>query len=108
MWIMGLVLATLGTIVGGVTFVTTILCMRAPGTTMFRLPIFTWHVLVTSLTMLIAFPVLLVLEIDPKLGARVFSAASGGATLWQHVFASRPAQLPRRTANPPRTGDTDV
>jgi len=58
MWIMGLVLAGLGTILGGVNFVTTILCMRAPGMTMFRMPIFTWNILLTSLLVLLAFPVL--------------------------------------------------
>ena len=90
MWIMGLVLSGLGTILGGVNFVTTIICMRAPGMTMFRMPIFTWNVLVTSIMVLLAFPVLaaalLVLEIDRKLGAQVFSASSGGAILWQHLF----------------------
>src|SRR5690349_24412621 len=90
MWIMGLVLSGLGTILGGVNFVTTIICMRAPGMTMFRMPIFTWNILLTSLLVLLAFPVLaaalLVLEIDRKLGAQVFSAANGGAITWQHLF----------------------
>jgi cytochrome c oxidase subunit 1 len=90
MWIMGLVLAGFGTILGGVNFVTTIFCMRAPGMTMFRMPLFSWSVLVTSMLVLLAFPVLtaalLVLEIDRKLGAQVFSANSGGALLWQHLF----------------------
>jgi cytochrome c oxidase subunit 1 len=90
MWIMGLVLSGLGTILGGVNFVTTIVCMRAPGMTMFRMPIFTWNILVTSIMVLLAFPVLaaalLVLEIDRKLGSVVFSSANGGAILWQHLF----------------------
>ncbi len=90
MWIMGLVLSGLGTILGGVNFITTIMCMRRPGMTMFRMPIFTWNILVTSIMVLIAFPVLaaalLVLEIDRKLGAQVFAASSGGAILWQHLF----------------------
>jgi len=90
MWIMGLVLSGFGTILGGVNFVTTIVCMRAPGMTMFRMPIFTWNILVTSIMVLLAFPVLaaalLVLEIDRKLGAQVFSSANGGAILWQHLF----------------------
>ena len=90
MWIMGLVLAGFGTILGGVNFVTTIFCMRAPGMTMFRMPLFSWSVLLTSMLVLLAFPVLtaalLVLEIDRKLGAQVFSASSGGAILWQHLF----------------------
>ena len=90
LWIMGLVLAGLGTILSGVNFITTIICMRAPGMTMFRMPIFTWNILLTSVMVLIAFPVLaaalLVLEIDRKLGAQVFGSANGGAILWQHLF----------------------
>jgi cytochrome c oxidase subunit 1 len=90
MWIMGLVLSGFGTILGGVNFVTTIFCMRAPGMTMFRMPIFTWNTLLTSMLVLLAFPVLaaslLVLEVDRKFGAQVFSANSGGALLWQNLF----------------------
>ena len=90
MWIMGLVLSGLGTILGAVNFITTIFCMRAPGMTMFRMPIFTWNALLTSMLVLMAFPVLaaalLVLEIDRRLGAHVFDAASGGAILWQNLF----------------------
>ncbi len=90
MWVMGLVLSGFGTILGGVNFITTIFCMRAPGMTMFRMPIFTWNILLTSMLVLLAFPVLaaalLVLEIDRKLGARVFDSADGGAILWQHLF----------------------
>jgi cytochrome c oxidase subunit I len=86
LWIMGLTLSGLGTILGGVNFVTTIFCMRAPGMTMFRMPIFTWNALLTSMLVLLAFPVLaaalLVLEIDRRLGAQVFAANSGGAILW--------------------------
>ena len=90
LWIMGLYMAGLGTILGSVNFVTTILCMRAPGMTMFRMPIFTWNILVTSILVLIVFPILaaalLVLEADRVLGAHVFDAANGGPMLWQHLF----------------------
>jgi cytochrome c oxidase subunit I len=90
LWIMGLVLSGLGTILGGVNFTTTIFCMRAPGMTMFRMPIFTWNILLTSILVLMAFPVLaaalLALEADRKLGAHVFDANNGGALLWQHLF----------------------
>ncbi|HEY3557256.1 MAG TPA: cytochrome c oxidase subunit I [Kribbella sp.] len=90
LWVMGLWMAGLGTILGGVNFVTTIVTMRAPGMTMFRLPIFCWNVLVTSILVLIAFPIfaaaLLVLEADRTLGAHVFDAANGGPILWQHLF----------------------
>ncbi|HWD79656.1 MAG TPA: cbb3-type cytochrome c oxidase subunit I, partial [Kribbella sp.] len=53
LWVMGLWMAGLGTILGGVNFVTTIITMRAPGMTMFRMPIFCWNVLVTSILVLI-------------------------------------------------------
>ena len=90
LWVMGLWMAGLGTILGSVNFITTIICMRAPGMTMFRMPIFTWNVLITSLLALIAFQVLagalLSLEADRVLGAHIFDAANGGAILWQHLF----------------------
>ncbi|MFI0901721.1 cytochrome c oxidase subunit I [Streptomyces sp. NPDC020983] len=90
MWIMGLGLAGFGTILGAVNFIATIVCMRAPGMTMFRMPIFTWNVLLTSVLVLFAFPVLaaalLCLEADRQFGAHVFDAASGGPILWQHLF----------------------
>ncbi|MBE1592616.1 cytochrome c oxidase subunit 1 [Nonomuraea angiospora] len=90
LWIMGLALSGLGTILGSVNFITTIICMRAPGMTMFRMPIFTWNVLLTSMLVLMAFPVLaaalLVLESDRKLGTHVFAPDNGGALLWQHLF----------------------
>ncbi|MEU6726177.1 cytochrome c oxidase subunit I [Nonomuraea wenchangensis] len=90
LWIMGLALSGLGTILGAVNFISTIIGMRAPGMTMFRMPIFTWNVLLTSMLVLMAFPVLaaalLVLESDRKLGTQVFVADNGGPLLWQHLF----------------------
>ncbi|MFF7178477.1 cytochrome c oxidase subunit I [Streptomyces sp. NPDC008121] len=90
LWIMGLAFAGFGTILGAVNFITTIICMRAPGMTMFRMPIFTWNILLTSVLVLLAFPVLaaalLVLEADRRFGSQVFDAANGGALLWQHLF----------------------
>ncbi|WP_148575139.1 cytochrome c oxidase subunit I [Nocardioides caldifontis] len=90
LWIMGLYLAGLGSILGAVNFVTTIICMRAPGMTMFRMPIFTWNTLITSMLVLIVFPILagtlLMLEADRMFGAHVFDPAHGGPVLWQHLF----------------------
>ncbi|MEU6578583.1 cytochrome c oxidase subunit I [Streptomyces sp. NPDC046805] len=90
LWVMGLVVTGVSTTLGAVNFITTILCLRAPGMTMFRMPIFTWNVLFTSILVLPAFPVLtaalLCLEADRKFGAHVFDAANGGAILWQHLF----------------------
>jgi len=90
MWAIGLVIAGFGTILGAVNMTTTVLTLRAPGMTMFRMPIFTWNILVTSLMVLMVFPplaaTLLALEADRRLGAHVFDSATGGPLLWQHLF----------------------
>ncbi|MFF4159263.1 cytochrome c oxidase subunit I [Streptomyces sp. NPDC001678] len=90
LWAMGLVLTGVSTTLGSVNFIATILCLRAPGMTMFRMPLFTWNVLLTAVLVLPAFPVLtaalFALEADRKFGAHVFDAANGGALLWQHLF----------------------
>ncbi|SFJ23239.1 cytochrome c oxidase subunit 1 [Streptosporangium canum] len=90
LWIVGLTISGLGTILGSVNFITTIVCMRAPGMTMFRMPMFTWNILLTSILVLMAFPVLaaalLALEADRKLGTQIFASETGGALLWQHLF----------------------
>jgi cytochrome c oxidase subunit 1 len=90
MWIMGLVISGLGTILGAVNMITTVLTLRAPGMTMFRMPIFTWNIMVTSLLVLMVFPILaaalLALAADRHLGAHVYDADTGGALLWQHLF----------------------
>ncbi|MBQ6641725.1 MAG: cytochrome c oxidase subunit I [Saccharopolyspora sp.] len=89
-WIAGLVVSGLGTILGGVNMVTTVVCLRAPGMTMFRMPIFTWNILVTSILILLAFPILTAalmgLMADRHLGAHVFDPANGGTILYQHLF----------------------
>jgi cytochrome c oxidase subunit 1 len=86
----GLALGGLGTILGGVNFITTIFTMRAPGMTMFRMSIFSWNVLLTSILVLLAFPPLaaafLGLESDRLFGTHIFDPANGGAMLWQHLF----------------------
>jgi cytochrome c oxidase subunit 1 len=90
MWVFGLAISGFGTILGAVNFITTIITMRAPGMTMWRMPIFTWNTLVTSLLVLMAFPVLaaalFALGSDRMFGSHVFDAATGGAILWQHLF----------------------
>ncbi|WP_437123522.1 aa3-type cytochrome oxidase subunit I [Subtercola boreus] len=90
LWVFGLVLSGFGTILGAVNFITTIITMRAPGMTMFRLPLFTWTTLVTGILMLMAFPVLAAalsaLGIDRVFDAHIYDAANGGVLLWQHLF----------------------
>jgi cytochrome c oxidase subunit 1 len=57
---------------------------------MFRMSLFTWTVLITSVLVIMVFPVLaaalLALGADRQLGAHVYDAANGGAMLWQHLF----------------------
>ncbi|NUS73919.1 MAG: cytochrome c oxidase subunit I [Corynebacteriales bacterium] len=90
LWIVGLIISGLGTILGAVNMITTILTMRAPGLTMFRMPIFTWNILVTSLLVLMVFPILAAalaaLTADRHLGAHIYDPETGGAVLWQHLF----------------------
>ena len=90
LFLVGLGISGLGTILGAVNFITSIVCMRAPGMTMFRMSIMTWNALITSMIVLIAFPILtsafLVLLSDRNLGGQVFEPENGGAILWQHLF----------------------
>jgi cytochrome c oxidase subunit 1 len=90
LWVFGLALGGFGTILGAVNFITTIICMRAPGMTMFRMPIFTWNILLTSVLVIMAFPplaaALLALGADRRLDAQIFNPENGGAVLWQHLF----------------------
>ncbi|MDQ3956968.1 MAG: cytochrome c oxidase subunit I [Actinomycetota bacterium] len=91
LWIVGLLLAGTASILGAVNFLATIFGMRAPGMTMFRLPIFTWNIVVTSVLILFAFPVLsaalAALFVDRNFGGHFFDPSEGGnAILWQHLF----------------------
>jgi cytochrome c oxidase subunit I len=91
LWIMGLTLIGTSSILGGINFLVTIFKMRAPGMTMFRMPILVWTVLVTSILQVMATPVLtsalIMLFIDRNYGGHFFDPANGGiAILWQNIF----------------------
>src|SRR6266511_3024565 len=91
LWIIGLALAGIAAIVGAVNLVTTIFRLRVPGMTMFRMPLFTWGILVNQLIILFAFPAitaaLAMLFIDRNFGAAFFDPARGGTpVLYQHLF----------------------
>ncbi|WP_314037818.1 cytochrome c oxidase subunit I [Dietzia sp. CH92] len=90
LWILGVGIGGIGTILGAVNFVTTIICLRAPGMTMFRMPIFTWNILVASVLILLIFPLLTAAALgvfyDRTFGGRIYDPANGGAILWQHLF----------------------
>src|SRR6266545_758249 len=91
LWIVALLLVGTSSILGAVNFITTIFNMRTPGMTMFRMPLFSWTMLVTSLLVLLATPVfasaLVMLLIDRNLGGSFFDPAEGGITvMWQNIF----------------------
>jgi cytochrome c oxidase subunit 1 len=90
LWVFGLALSGFGTILGAVNFITTIITLRAPGMTMFRMSIFAWNTLVTSILVIMAFPVLtaalFALGADRVYDAHIYDAANGGVILWQHLF----------------------
>ena len=90
LWAFGLCMQGFGTILGAVNFITTIITMRMPGMTMFRMPIFTWNILITSILILMVFPplaaALFALGADRVLDANIFDPANGGPILWQHLF----------------------
>jgi cytochrome c oxidase subunit 1 len=90
-WIFGLQILGIASTVGAVNFITTILNMRAPGMTLFRMPIFTWMALVANFLLLFAMPVITValflLMFDRNFGSHFFDPTAGGnPVLWQHLF----------------------
>ena len=90
MWIIGVGATGIGTVLSAINMITTILTMRAPGMTMFRLPIFVWGIFITAILALLIFPLLLAAALgvlyDRKLGGHIYDSGNGGAILWQHLF----------------------
>jgi cytochrome c oxidase subunit 1 len=91
LWIVGVVVTSTAGVLTAVNIVTTIFMLRAPGMTMFRMPIYTWNMLVTSVLVLLTFPVLTaalaMLFCDRHLDTHIFEATSDGTPiLWQHMF----------------------
>jgi cytochrome c oxidase subunit I len=91
LWIVGVIVTSTAGVLGAVNLVTTIFMLRAPGMTMFRMPIFTWNMLVVSTMVLVTFPVLTaalaMLFADRHLDAHIFEVEKGGTpVLWQHMF----------------------
>ena len=91
LWIVALVLIGTSSILGGINFLVTIFKMRAPGMTLFRMPIMVWTMLVTSVLVVMATPVitsaLVMLFIDRNYGGHFFDPFAGGnAVLYQNIF----------------------
>lgn len=91
LWIVGVFIVSVATILTSINFITTAFLYRAPGMTMWRIPIFVWEMIATSLLIFMAFPALaadlLLLFVDRHLGGHAFDPAYGGnPVLWQHLF----------------------
>jgi len=91
LWAISLHLLGASSILGAINFIVTILNMRPAGMTMFKMPLFLWSVLATSIIILGATPFLAggltLMLFDRLAGTSFFSPATGGdPLLWQNVF----------------------
>ncbi|MBN3906119.1 MAG: cytochrome c oxidase subunit I [Nostoc sp. NMS1] len=90
-WLLAVAISGVSSIMGGINFVTTIVKMRAPGMTFFRMPIFVWNVFSAQIIQLFGLPVLtagaVMLLLDLTVGTSFFDPAKGGdPVLFQHFF----------------------
>ena len=101
-WCISLILLGISSLMGSINYITTIINMRAPGMTFFRLPLVIWSLFIVAILLLLALPVLTsalaMLLFDRMLGTSFFLPAgliidgvlqpnSGGQVLlWQHLF----------------------
>ncbi|OUN00082.1 MAG: cytochrome c oxidase subunit I [Paenibacillaceae bacterium ZCTH02-B3] len=90
-YVLGLQIAGIGTLLGGINFMATIINLRAPGMTFMRMPMFTWASFITSALIVFAFPALTVglvaMMFDRIFGANFFNVDAGGnIVLWEHIF----------------------
>ncbi|MBB4826268.1 cytochrome aa3-600 menaquinol oxidase subunit 1 [Sporosarcina luteola] len=88
---LSLQIAGIGTLMTGINFLVTILKMRAPGMTLMKMPMFTWSILITSVIIIFAFPVLTValalMMLDRQFGTQFFAMQNGGMDmLWANLF----------------------
>ncbi|TWT35402.1 cytochrome c oxidase subunit 1 [Posidoniimonas corsicana] len=90
-WIVGLVVMGIGSVAGAINIIATVLCLRAPGMSLQRVPLFVWIMLMQAMLIVVTIPplnsALALLCVDRWLGAAFFEPARGGsALLWQHFF----------------------
>ncbi len=90
-WILGILVAGIGSVASALNVIVTTVSMRCPGMTLTRMPMFVWVMLVDSWLIILAIPPLtaaqIMLLIDRFLGGNFFNTQAGGsAVLWQHFF----------------------
>jgi cytochrome c oxidase subunit 1 len=90
-WCVSLIILGLSSILGAVNYISTVINLRAPGMTWFRLPLSIWALFITAILVLLAIPILsgglIMLLFDQTLGTHFFLPAQGGQPLlWQHLF----------------------
>src|SRR5438876_8262914 len=81
----------IGSMMGSINYITTVINMRAPGMQLFRMPLVVWSLFITAILLLLALPVLTsgvaMLLFDRTLGTSWFKPSGGGEPLlWQHLF----------------------
>ena len=103
MWLLSMIFLITSSLLGSMNIIVTIVQLRAPGLTWFRLPFFIWAQLVTSFLLVLAFPPLesaAILQLMDRLagtsfflpsglvyaGSAVEAYGSGSPLLWQHLF----------------------
>ncbi|MCE2484141.1 MAG: cbb3-type cytochrome c oxidase subunit I [Desulfurellaceae bacterium] len=91
LWIISLLILGFSSLMGSINYITTVINMRAPGMTWFRMPLVIWSLFVTAILLLLALPVLTaalgMLLFDRTMGTSFFLPAGGGEPLlWQHLF----------------------
>jgi len=91
LWCISLFILGVSSMMGAINYITTVINMRAPGMTMFRMPLVIWSLFITAILLLLALPVLTsgaaMLLFDRTLGTHWFIPSGGGEPLlWQHLF----------------------
>ena len=91
LWLVSLLILGFSSIAGAVNYITTVVNMRAPGMTWFRIPLTTWSLFITAVLILLAMPILagalIMLLFDQTIGTGFFRPEVGGEPLlWQHLF----------------------
>ena len=91
LWLVSLIILGFSSITGALNYVTTVIAMRAPGMTWFRIPLATWALFITAWLLLLAIPILtgglILLLFDQTIGTAFFRPeGSGEPLMWQHIF----------------------